>query len=212
MKLNQNGLLIVLSGPSGVGKGTVRKALFESEGHNFTYSISMTTRQPRVGEVDGEDYYFVTREEFEKRIKEGKFLEYAEFVGNYYGTPMDKVEQNIADGKEVVLEIEVEGARQVKEKMPDAVFIFIAPPSFNALYERLKRRGTERQEVITERLAKARRELRLMNDYDYIVINDEVNNAADRIRAIIRAEHASTKRSAEGYIELLEESEYDNTK
>lgn len=212
MKLNQNGLLIVLSGPSGVGKGTVRKALFESEGHNFTYSISMTTRQPRVGEVDGEDYYFVTREEFEKRIKEGKFLEYAEFVGNYYGTPMDKVEQNIAEGKEVVLEIEVEGARQVKEKMPDAVFIFIAPPSFNALYERLKRRGTERQEVITERLAKARRELRLMNDYDYIVINDEVNNAADRIRAIIRAEHASTKRSAEGYIELLEESEYDNTK
>lgn len=212
MKLNQNGLLIVLSGPSGVGKGTVRKALFESEGHNFTYSISMTTRQPRVGEVDGEDYYFVTREEFEKRIEEGKFLEYAEFVGNYYGTPIDKVEQNIAEGKEVVLEIEVEGARQVKEKMPDAVFIFIAPPSFNALYERLKRRGTERQEVITERLAKARRELRLMNDYDYIVINDEVNNAADRIRAIIRAEHASTKRSAEGYIELLEESEYDNTK
>ena len=212
MKLNQNGLLIVLSGPSGVGKGTVRKALFESEGHNFTYSISMTTRQPRVGEVDGEDYYFVTREEFEKRIEEGKFLEYAEFVGNYYGTPIDKVEQNIAEGQEVVLEIEVEGARQVKEKMPDAVFIFIAPPSFNALYERLKRRGTERQEVITERLAKARRELRLMNDYDYIVINDEVNNAADRIRAIIRAEHASTKRSAEGYIELLEESEYDNTK
>ena len=212
MKLNQNGLLIVLSGPSGVGKGTVRKALFESEGHNFTYSISMTTRQPRNGEIDGEDYYFVTREEFEKRIKEGKFLEYAEFVGNYYGTPIDKVEQNIAEGKEVVLEIEVEGARQVKAKMPDAVFIFIAPPSFNALYERLKRRGTERQEVITERLAKARRELRLMNDYDYIVINDEVNNAADRTRAIIRAEHASTKRSAEGYIELLEESEYDNTK
>lgn len=212
MKLNQNGLLIVLSGPSGVGKGTVRKALFESEGHNFTYSISMTTRQPRAGEVDGEDYYFVTREEFEKRIKDGKFLEYAEFVGNYYGTPIDKVEENIAAGKEVVLEIEVEGARQVKQKMSDAVFIFIAPPSFNALHERLKRRGTERQEVINERLEKARRELRLMNDYDYIVINDEVNNAADRIRAIIRAEHASTKRSAEGYIELLEESEYDNTK
>lgn len=212
MKLNQNGLLIVLSGPSGVGKGTVRKALFESEGHNFTYSISMTTRQPRAGEVDGEDYYFVTKEEFEKRIKDGKFLEYAEFVGNYYGTPIDKVEENIAAGKEVVLEIEVEGARQVKQKMSDAVFIFIAPPSFKALHDRLKTRGTERQEVIEERLAKAKRELRLMNDYDYIVINDEVNNAADRIRAIIRAEHASTKRSAEGYIELLEESENDNTK
>ncbi len=212
MKLNQNGLLIVLSGPSGVGKGTVRKALFESEGHNFTYSISMTTRQPRAGEVDGEDYYFVTREEFEERIKNGKFLEYAEFVGNYYGTPIDKVEENIAAGKEVVLEIEVEGARQVKQKMSDAVFIFIAPPSFSALHDRLRIRGTERQEVINERLEKARRELRLMNDYDYIVINDEVNNAADRIRAIIRAEHASTKRSAEGYIELLEESENDNTK
>lgn len=212
MKLNQNGLLIVLSGPSGVGKGTVRKALFESEGHNFTYSISMTTRAPRDGEVDGEDYYFVTREEFEKRIREGKFLEYAEFVGNYYGTPIDKVEENIAAGKEVVLEIEVEGARQVKQKMSDAVFIFIAPPSFGALHDRLRRRGTEAIEVINERLAKARRELRLMNDYDYIVINDEVKNAADRIRAIIRAEHASTKRSAKGYIELLEEKEYDNTK
>ncbi|MBQ8293515.1 MAG: guanylate kinase [Bacilli bacterium] len=212
MKLNQNGLLIVLSGPSGVGKGTVRKALFESEGHNFTYSISMTTRSPRVGEVEGSDYYFVSKEEFEQRIKDGKFLEYAEFVGNYYGTPIDKVEQNIEEGREVVLEIEVEGARQVKQKKPDAVFIFIAPPSFEALHDRLRRRGTEKAEVIKERLDKARRELMLINDYDYIVINDDVNNAADRIRAIIRAEHARTKRSAEGYIELLEESNHDNTK
>ncbi len=207
MKLNQNGLLIVLSGPSGVGKGTVRKALFETPGHNLTYSISMTTRKPRVGEVDGEDYYFVTREEFEKRIAEGKFLEYAEFVGNYYGTPMDKVEENIAAGKEVVLEIEVEGAKQVKAKKNDAVFVFIAPPSFAALHDRLRRRGTEAPEIINERLAKARRELKLINDYDYIVINDDVDNAANRIMAIIRAEHARTKRSAEGYIELLEETE-----
>lgn len=212
MKLNQNGLLIVLSGPSGVGKGTVRKALFETEGHNFTYSISMTTRRPREGEINGVDYYFVSREEFEARIKEGKFLEYAEFVGNYYGTPIDKVEQNIIEGKEVVLEIEVEGAKQVKQKKSDAVFIFIAPPSFIALHDRLRRRGTEAPEIIQERLEKARRELTLINDYDYIVINDDVNNAADRIRAIIRAEHARTKRSAEGYIELLEESNNDNTK
>lgn len=212
MKLNQNGLLIVLSGPSGVGKGTVRKALFETEGHNFTYSISMTTRNPREGEQDGVDYYFVSKDEFEKRIKEGKFLEYAEFVGNYYGTPIDMVEKNIQEGKEVVLEIEVEGAKQVKQKMNEAVFIFIAPPSFKALHERLKRRGTEVQEIIDERLAKARRELTLINDYDYIVINDDVNNAADRIRAIIRAEHARTKRSAEGYIELLEKTKNDSTK
>ena len=140
MKLNQNGLLIVLSGPSGGGKGTVRKALFESEGHNFTYSISMTTRQPRAGEVDGEDYYFVTREEFEERIKNGKFLEYAEFVGNYYGTPIDKVEENIAAGKEVVLEIEVEGAKKVMAKCPEAISIFLMPPSFEALERRIRGR------------------------------------------------------------------------
>ncbi len=206
MKLNQNGLLIVLSGPSGVGKGTVRRALFDIKGHNLTYSISMTTRKPREGEVDGEDYYFVSKEEFKQRIEEGKFLEYAEFVGNYYGTPIDKVEDSIKAGKEVVLEIEVEGAKQVKKKKEDAVFIFIAPPSFSALKDRLNHRGTEAPEIINERLEKAKRELRLINDYDYIVINDSVDNAANRIMAIIRAEHARTKRSGEGYIELLEET------
>ena len=207
MKLNQQGLLIVLSGPSGVGKATVRKALFEMDDHNFTYSISMTTRKPREGEEDGVDYYFVSEEEFESRIKQGRFLEFARFVGNYYGTPMDEVEKMIADGDEVVLEIEVEGAMQVKAKMPDAVLIFIAPPTFNALKTRLLRRGTEPEEIIMERLSKAHRELTLAAGYDYIVINDDVENAADRIKAIIRAEHARCRRSLKGYLQLLEENE-----
>lgn len=206
MKLNNRGLLIVLSGPSGVGKGTVRKALFNLEGHNLVYSVSMTTRKPRCGEVEGSDYFFVSREEFEKRIENGKMLEYAEFVGNYYGTPVDEVEKQLEEGNEVVLEIEVQGALQVREKMTDAVFIFIAPPSMDALYSRLKKRGTEPEEVIQERIEKAKRELGLAYKYDYIVVNDEVNNAADRIMAIIRAEHAKTERTIHKYIELLEES------
>ena len=206
MKLNNRGLLIVLSGPSGVGEGTVRKALFNLEGHNLVYSVSMTTRKPRCGEVEGSDYFFVSREEFEERIQNGKMLEYAEFVNNYYGTPVDEVEKQLNSGNEVVLEIEVQGALQVREKMTDAVFIFIAPPSMDALYKRLKKRGTEPEEVIQERIEKAKRELGLAYKYDYIVVNDDVNNAADRIMAIIRAEHAKTERTIHKYIELLEES------
>ena len=207
MKLNDKGLLIVLSGPSGVGKGTVRKALFEMPEQNFVYSVSMTTRKMRPGEIDGKDYYFVSREEFEQKIEEGKFLEHAEFVGNYYGTPLDKVNEQLDKGKEVILEIEVEGALQVREKCKDAVFIFLAPPGRQALYDRLKRRGTESEEVIQERIDKANREFKLAFKYDYIVINDEVRNAADRIMAIIRAEHAKTERSIHRYLELLDEEQ-----
>jgi len=203
MKLNDRGLLIVLSGPSGVGKGTVRKALFNMPEQDFVYSVSMTTRPIREGEVNGKDYYFVSREEFEQRIKDGKFLEYAEFVGNYYGTPIDKVEEQLDQGKEVVLEIEVNGALQVREKMKEAVMIFLVPPGRGALYHRLKGRGTESEEVIKERIAKADREFKLAYRYDYIVVNDDVDNAADRIMAIIRAEHAKTERSIHKYTELL---------
>ena len=210
MKLNKKGLLIVISGPSGVGKGTVCKALFEMQGHDLVYSVSMTTRKPRVGEVDGKDYYFVSRDEFQNRIEEGKFLEYAEFVGNYYGTPLDKVQEQMSKGHEVVLEIEVEGALQVRQKVPDAVFIFIVPPTKRALYDRLKRRGTESEDVIRSRMEKADREFLLANRYDYIVVNDEVNNAADRIMAIIRAEHAKTARSIAGYLEMLESEDAKN--
>ena len=209
MKLNTRGLLIVISGPSGVGKGTVRKALFNRTGHNLDYSVSMTTRAPREGEINGVDYYFVSKEEFLNQIQKGNLLEYAEFVGNMYGTPKDKVEEKLAKGNEVVLEIEVNGAMQVREKMKDAVFIFIAPPSYDALEKRLVRRGTERNEVIKERLDKAHREIDQAVNYDYIVINDEVDNAADRIMAIIRAEHARCSRTLDGYLRLMEETNND---
>lgn len=207
MKLNERGLLVVISGPSGVGKGTVRKALFDMPKHNLTYSVSMTTRKMRPGEVDGKDYYFVSKEEFEQKIKDGKLLEHAEFVGNYYGTPLDKVNEQLDNGNEVVLEIEVEGAQQVKKKMPDCVMIFIVPPGKQALYDRLKSRGTESEEVINQRIQKANREFKKAYLYDYIVVNDEVNNAADRIMAIIRAEHAKTERSIHKYMELIDENE-----
>ena len=205
MKLDERGLLIVISGPSGVGKGTVRSALFEREGHNLVYSVSMTTRAPRNGEINGREYYFVSREEFEERIRNKKFLEYAEFVGNYYGTPLDILEKQLSEGNEVVLEIEVQGAMQVREKMKDAVFIFIAPPTMQDLKKRLNRRGTESPEVIQERYEKACREVELAHLYDYIVVNDTVENAADKIMAIIRAEHAKTRRTITEYMKMVED-------
>ncbi len=205
MKLNERGLLVVLSGPSGVGKGTVRKALFQMPNHDLVYSVSMTTRPPRVGEVDGIDYYFVSKEDFLKGIEENRFLEWAEFVGQYYGTPKDKIEEQLDKGKEVVLEIEVVGALKVRKEMKDAVFIFLVPPGKKALYDRLKNRGTEPLEVVSQRMQKAESEFLLAHKYDYIVVNDEVNNAADRIMAIIRAEHAKTERTIHNYLKMIGE-------
>ena len=207
LKLNERGLLVIISGPSGVGKGTIRKALFEIPDNNFCYSVSMTTRKPREGEVDGQDYFFVSREEFERRIKDNGFLEYAEFVGEYYGTPMDYIEKQMELGKEVIVEIEVQGALQVKERIPEAVFIFIVPPSKKALIERLKNRGTDSEEKIQQRILKAEREFSLAYKYDYIVVNDDVGRAADRIYAIIRSEHAKTERSIHKYYKLMEGKE-----
>ena len=205
MKLNKRGLLIVISGRSGVGKGKVRRAWFDIPNHDLIYSVSMTTRKPRPGEVDGVDYYFVSREEFEKRIQENKFLEYSEFVGNYYGTPKDIIESKLDEGMEVVLEIEVNGALQVRKQIKDAVFIFIVPPGKKALYDRLLIRGTESEEIIKARMEKADKEFLLAHKYDYIVVNDDVENAADRIMAIIRAEHAKTQRSIHNYLKMLKE-------
>ncbi|XMB72750.1 guanylate kinase [Mycoplasmatota bacterium WC30] len=207
MKLNERGLLVIISGPSGVGKGTIRKALFDIPDNNYCYSVSMTTRKPREGEVDGSDYFFVSREEFERRIKENGFLEYAEFVGEYYGTPLDYIEKQMEIGKEVIIEVEVQGALQVKERLPEAVFIFIVPPSRKALIDRLINRGTDSKSKIKKRVEKAEREYSLAYKYDYIVVNDEVNNAADRIYAIIRAEHAKTERSIHKYYKLMEGKE-----
>jgi guanylate kinase len=204
MKLDDKGLLIVLSGPSGVGKGTVRSALFQMAGHDLVYSISMTTRKPRENDVHGREYYFVSQEEFEQCIQAGKMLEYAEFVGNFYGTPLEPVKQLLEAGKEVVLEIEVQGAAQVRQKMKDAILIFIAPPSMEDLYKRLSSRGTESPEVIRQRIEKAKREIGLAYMYDYIVVNDTVENAADKILAIIRAEHAKVERTIHNYKKLLE--------
>ena len=201
--MKKRGLLIVLSGPSGVGKGTIRKAMFEKENHNFTYSISMTTRKMRDGEEEGKDYYFVTKDEFLKRIDEGKFLEHAEFVGNYYGTPLDKVNEQLDLGKEVILEIDVKGAMQVKKKVPECVLIFILPPSKEALYDRLKGRGTETEEVIRKRIETANEELLISKNYDYAVINDKVDKAVDQIIEIIDSEHLKVDRFINDYLKSI---------
>ncbi len=200
----KRGLLIVLSGPSGVGKGTVRKELFTQPNTNYEYSVSMTTRSPREGEVDGTDYFFKTKEEFEQLIEEGRLLEYAQYVGNYYGTPLDYVNATLDAGRDVFLEIEVVGAAQVREKVPDGLFIFLAPPSLSALEDRLIGRGTESADVIKSRVTKARDELEMMNLYDYVVENDEVHHACDRINAIVTAEHCRRERVEKRYRQMLE--------
>lgn len=201
----KRGVLIVLSGPSGVGKGTVRKALFEEADIDFQYSISMTTRQPREGEVDGEDYFFVTREEFEARIEQGEMLEYAEYVGNYYGTPKSYIDATLAAGKDVLLEIEVQGAVQVKEKMPEGAYIFLTPPDLQALKDRLIGRGTESIEVIESRVNTAKTEIGMMKRYDYAVVNDEVPAAVQRIKDVIKVERLRVERVVPEYIAMIEE-------
>ena len=199
----KRGLLIVLSGPSGVGKGTVRKELFTQPDTNYEYSVSMTTRNPREGEVNGSDYFFKSRDEFEQLIEEGRLLEYAEYVGNYYGTPLDYVNATLDAGRDVFLEIEVVGAAQVRKQVPDGLFIFLAPPSLSALEDRLIGRGTESADVIKSRVMKAREELEMMNLYDYVVENDEVQNACDRINAIVTAEHCRRERVEKIYKQML---------
>ncbi|MGT2667645.1 guanylate kinase, partial [Streptococcus rifensis] len=152
--MSERGLLIVFSGPSGVGKGTVRKEIFEHKDNKFKYSVSMTTRPQRPGEVDGVDYHFRTREEFEELIRQGQMLEYAEYVGNYYGTPLNYVNETLDQGTDVFLEIEVQGALQVKSKVPDGVFIFLTPPDLEELRDRLVGRATDSEEVINQRIAR----------------------------------------------------------
>jgi guanylate kinase len=202
--MQEKGLLIVLSGPSGVGKGTVRKAIFSQPETVFEYSISMTTRKPRAGEVDGVDYFFKSREEFEDLIEQDRLLEYAEFVGNYYGTPVDYVRETLNSGKDVFLEIEVKGARQVREKFPEGLFIFLMPPSLNELKNRIVTRGTETDDLITNRLLSAREEIEMMDLYDYIVENDQVDLASERIISIVKAEHCRRERVEHRYKKLLE--------
>ena len=194
----------MLSGPSGVGKGTVRKALFNQEDIQFQYSVSATTRNPREGEVNGVDYFFKMREEFERMIANNELLEWAEFVGNYYGTPIAYVEQTLQQGKDVFLEIEVQGALQVKKAFPEGVFIFLAPPSLSELKSRIVGRGTETEDVIHNRLTVAKEEIEMMDAYDYVVENDEVQLACDRIKAIVVGEHCRRERVAKYYKQMTE--------
>ncbi len=184
--MNKKGLLIILSGPSGVGKGTVRKELVKDSSLELFFSVSMTTREMRPGEVDGKDYYFVSKEEFQKNIDNGNLLEWAEFVGNRYGTPKDKVEEMREQGKNVFLEIETKGTATVLAKCPDAISIFLMPPSMEALEARIRGRRTEAEEVIQERLAKARAELPLATKYKYVVLNDTIERASQEIASIIK--------------------------
>ena len=203
--MSERGLLIVFSGPSGVGKGTVRQEIFSTPDHKFEYSVSMTTRAQRPGEVDGKDYFFRSREEFEELIRNCQMLEYAEYVGNYYGTPLTYVNETLDKGIDVFLEIEVQGALQVKKKVPDAVFIFLTPPDLNELQERLVGRGTDSEEVIAQRIERAREEIALMSEYDYAIVNDEVPLAAERVKRVIEAEHFRVDRVIGRYRNMISE-------
>ncbi|HFQ4897139.1 guanylate kinase [Streptococcus agalactiae] len=205
--MSERGLLIVFSGPSGVGKGTVRQEIFSTPDHKFDYSVSMTTRPQRPGEVDGVDYFFRTREEFEALIKEGQMLEYAEYVGNYYGTPLSYVNETLNKGIDVFLEIEVQGALQVKSKVPDGVFIFLTPPDLEELEERLVGRGTDSPEVIAQRIERAKEEIALMREYDYAVVNDQVSLAAERVKRVIEAEHYRVDRVIGRYTNMVKETD-----
>ena len=184
--MDRPGILIVMSGFSGAGKGTIVKSLLEK--HDIFLSISCTTRKPREGEVDGKDYYFVTREEFEKMIREGEMIEWAEYAGNYYGTPKKAVNDRLAEGKDVLLEIEVQGGMQVKKLFPEAVLLFVVPPSADELLNRLRTRGTENESQISLRLEQTVREIEYIKDYDYIVLNDQLDKAVQTVLNIMESQ------------------------
>ena len=196
----KEGLLVVISGASGTGKGTVCKRLFELE-KNITFSVSATTRPPRQGEVDGVNYWFLSKQKFEEMIEKGEFLEWAKVYDNYYGTPLGKVEERLKNGEDILLEIDTQGALNVMEKMPQGAFIFLLPPSMEELKRRIVGRGTENQESLEKRLGAAKKEISLANKYQYIVVNDDVEIAAENIKAIIKAEKSKTERN----LKLLEE-------
>ncbi|WP_188454444.1 guanylate kinase [Virgibacillus oceani] len=202
--IDEKGILFVLSGPSGVGKGTVRKELFEQD-TDLRYSISMTTRNIRPGETDGVDYFYKTKEEFETLIDQNQLLEYAQYVNNYYGTPREYVEKTLAEGHDVFLEIEVQGALQVKENFPEGVFIFLFPPSLEELKNRIVSRGTETEDLVINRLKAARDEIEMMDAYDYVVVNDRVDHAVEKVQSIIQSEHCKRERIEKQYKRILED-------
>lgn len=191
----EQGVLVVLSGFSGAGKGTIMKEIIKR--YPYFLSISATTRKPREGEVDGVDYFFHTKEEFETMIKNNELIEWAEYVGNYYGTPKKAVEQQLAEGKDVLLEIEMQGGMLVKEQFPDALLLFVTPPSFDELKSRLTGRGTETEEEINRRLQRAKEEVAYMPSYDYLIINDKLEQAIQQVHQIIETEHMKTIKNAD---------------
>ena len=204
MSQNKKGLLVIFSGPSGSGKGTIMKSLLASR-DDTVLSVSMTTRAPRPGEIDGYHYHFVTREEFQKTIEEDGFLEYAEYNGNFYGTPEAPIHRLLNEGKNVMLEIEVQGAEKVMDHRSDVVSIFITTPSFEELERRLRGRGTEPEEVIQGRMKTSQYELSRAFRYQYIVLNDEVEKAVDRINTIIDAEYMRYSRMENTILEVLKD-------
>ena len=194
--MKRKGILVVVSGFSGAGKGTLMKQLVRTY-DTYALSVSMTTRPPRPGETDGREYFFVSREAFEQKIRENGLIEYARYCGNYYGTPREYVERQLLAGKDVILEIEIQGARKVKEQFPDTVLLFVSPPGADELKRRLTKRGTESPEVIANRLNRAVQEAEGIEDYDYFVMNDDLDACVEYVHRIVQCEHGRTSRCGE---------------
>lgn len=204
IKTNKKGMLMVISGPSGCGKDTVIKEVMKNN-HNLWISISCTSRSSREGEINGKDYFFLTREEFEKRIETNDLLEYAEYAGNYYGTPKSEIQEKLNAGIDVVLIIEIQGALKIKELLPETLFIFILPPSMKELKNRLLGRNTETKEKAIERFKTAYKEINEVTKYNYVIVNDEIEKAANKINSIITAEKCRVDRIEEVYLNNPEE-------
>ena len=200
--MSDRGVLTVISGFSGAGKGTVVKQVLQE--YDYGLSISATTRSPREGEQDGREYFFKTKEEFEKMIREHQLIEYAQYVGNYYGTPKEYVVQQLEQGKDVILEIEMQGALRVREILPEVNLIFLTPPTVDELERRLVSRGTETAEVIRERMARAKEESAYMKEYDYVVINDDLDECVENVHQLIRSLHYKREQQ-EGFIQKIKQ-------
>lgn len=219
IKSKNTGQIIVISAPSGAGKGTIIKELLKNDNKTRWLSVSATSRAPREGEQEGINYYYLTEEDFKKKIENDYFLEYTNYAGNYYGTPKEYIKDKIEKGIDVILEIEIEGAMNVKRLIPEAMFIFIMPPSLKDLVKRLKGRGTESNEKIIKRFHEAYKEINEVTKYNYVVVNDEIDQAVDKIESIIKAERCRVDRIEEVFLdtkeeeihELLMDEEYDNS-